>query len=293
VPGTVDESALRLRLAELEAEATRLADVVALSAELMVELEIARDTERELAASLEIARKEAHEASHAKSAFLAGMSHELRTPLNAIIGYAELMHEEATDIDAGQLASDATLIHGAGTHLLGLIDQVLDLSKVEAGKMVLQCTTFSLPELVDEVMHLMRPVAGDLGLGSQCGPGIGEIYTDRQKLHQCLLNLVGNAIRYTHSGSVSIVVTRDDAGLSIEVCDTGCGMNKEDLAIVFEPFVQAKPHGVGTGLGLAITASFVRLMGGRVSVKSEAGVGSAFAIQLPPSVLASESQEVV
>ena len=252
------------------------------------EVQRSRDVaERERVAANE-ARQLAEAANGAKSAFLANMSHELRTPLNAIIGYAEMLEEDAAD--AGQ-RSDLQKIHGSGKHLLGLINDVLDLSKIEAGKAELNVEVFDVAQLVDQVVSTMQPLidknANRFELRLQ--QPIGVMTSDSTRLRQVLLNLLSNAAKFTHNGDVILAVRRE-AGerggwLHFEIMDSGIGMTPEQLSKVFQPFVQADPSTTrtygGTGLGLVISRRLCRMMGGDVSVDSEAGHGTRFTMRVP------------
>jgi signal transduction histidine kinase/ActR/RegA family two-component response regulator len=239
---------------------------------------------------LEHARHEADSASQAKSQFLASMSHELRTPLNAIIGYAEMLQEEAPDVGAEHLLPDLEKIHSAAKHQLGLINDILDLSKVEAGKMSLFLEEFSVKSLVDLVAETVRPLVAknDNQLVVQCGSDLGQMRSDQTKVRQVLFNLLSNAAKFTHRGTVSLGVERlpDPAGRVIfRVEDTGIGMSPDQLGRLFQPFTQAdgstsRKYG-GTGLGLALSRKFCQLLGGDLIVKSELGKGSVFTAQLP------------
>jgi signal transduction histidine kinase len=237
---------------------------------------------------LEKAKREAEAASLAKSEFLANMSHELRTPLNAIIGYAELLQEEAADRDDGALIDDLTKVRNAGRHLLGMISNVLDLSKVEAGKMEVDLQNTKLEELLSEIDDTVRPLATEKGnsLDVVNEATVAVFVTDTQKLRQALLNLLGNAAKFTRGGAVRLVVTQEPAGwLNFVVSDTGVGMTADQMSMIFDSFSQADvkistKYG-GTGLGLAITKGFASLLGGQLDVQSELGEGSRFTIRLP------------
>jgi len=246
-------------------------------------------TERKLMeADLIVAKQEAEAASHAKSAFLANMSHELRTPLNAIIGYAELMQEEAEDRDDDVLREDLTRVRNAGNHLLSMINNVLDLSKVEAGKMDVSLDQVDLEVLIAETADTVRPLMmeKDNVFLVDNVTEIRSLITDSQKLRQALLNLLSNAAKFTRSGEVRLSVCQDDQNwLRFEVSDTGVGMTEEQLSKVLDPFTQAdssvaQKYG-GTGLGLAITKKFVEILGGQFDIESELGQGSRFTISLP------------
>jgi signal transduction histidine kinase/CheY-like chemotaxis protein len=229
-----------------------------------------------------------------KSEFLANMSHELRTPLNAIIGYSEMLQEDAADLGAEQFTDDLGKINAAGKHLLELINAVLDLSKIEAGKMELYLETFEVAGLVKDIGAVIRPLAGKNGnrLEMQCPADVGTMHADVTKVRQALLNLLGNACKFTERGTITLAVAREPVDgrgwLSFTVRDTGIGMTPAQLARLFEAFSQAdaattRKYG-GTGLGLALSRRLCRMMGGDVTVESEAGRGSTFTVRLPALV---------
>ncbi len=239
---------------------------------------------------LEEARELSEVANRTKSQFLANMSHELRTPLNAIIGYSEILQEDAADSGQEQLVPDLKKIEGAGRHLLGLINDILDLSKVEAGKMDVFIEEIDISSLLDEVTAIITPVVAKNGntLEVRLGDRIGSMRTDRTKVKQCLLNVLSNASKFTQDGKLTVRVERletDRPMIQMTISDTGIGMTPEQLGRLFQAFSQAdasttKKFG-GTGLGLAITRHFCRLLGGDITVASQAGEGSTFTIVLP------------
>ena len=230
-------------------------------------------------------------ASRHKSQFLANMSHELRTPLNAIIGLTDMMVANAPRFGTEKALEPLRRVHRAGTHLLGLINQVLDLSKIEAGKLELSPESVSIPPLVDEVVGTARQLAEQNGnrLVVECPADLSPITVDPMRLRQILLNLLSNACKFTKNGEVALTVAprRVDGGDVVEfaVRDTGIGMTPEQQAKLFEEFTQAESSTArrfgGTGLGLAITRKLARMMGGEVTVTSEAGKGSVFTVRLP------------
>jgi len=234
---------------------------------------------------LEQAREASEVANRAKSQFLANMSHELRTPLNAIIGYSEILQEDAADSAQEQFVADLKKIEGAGRHLLGLINDILDLSKVEAGKMDVFIEEIDVPSLLAEVNAIIAPLAGKNGNTLEISPpiAVGSIRSDRTKLKQCLLNVLSNASKFTHNGKLALTVERVDRSMvRMVISDTGIGMNEEQLGRLFQAFSQAdasttKRFG-GTGLGLAITRHFCRLLGGDITAASVPGKGSTFTI---------------
>lgn len=232
----------------------------------------------------------AESANQAKSTFLANMSHELRTPLNAIIGYSEILLEEAEETGQKALLPDVQKIRSAGRHLLELINAVLDLSKIEAGKMELYLETFSIQAMADDIAGVIKPLADQNrnALKVNVEKDIGSMRADQTKIRQSLLNLLSNACKFTTAGTVSINV-RAVAGdkIAFVVSDTGMGMTVEQSTKLFEPFTQAdastsRKFG-GTGLGLTISRRFARMMGGDISLQSTPGEGSDFTMTLPRS----------
>ncbi|MCT7948533.1 MASE1 domain-containing protein [Ancylothrix sp. C2] len=272
-------------------------------------------TERARAEEFRLAKEAAEEANRAKSAFLANMSHELRTPLNAIIGYSEMLQEEAVDLGEEEFVDDLLKINSAGKQLLSLISDILDLSKIEAGRMQLYIETFKVETLIWEVVTTIEPLLPKNGntLTVKCPDDIGTAQLDLTKVRQCLLNLLSNATKFTHQGTIVFSISKDEikdqnfdkskippclrqakptdlatnqsSWIIFSITDTGIGMSPEQVSKVFQPFTQADSsttrHYGGTGLGLTITQKYCQMMGGDIMVTSELNRGSTFTIYLP------------
>jgi signal transduction histidine kinase len=253
-------------------------------------------------AELAEARDEALAASRAKSIFLANMSHELRTPLNAIIGYSEMLEEEATDLGNPQLIEDLTKIRIAGRHLLDLINDILDLSKIEAGKMDLYLETFDIGDMIGHVVTTAQPLVDKNGnsLVLECDAALGTMTADLTKVRQVLFNLLSNAAKFTDHGTITLAVDRTPSApdmavecepaqwIRFRVTDTGIGITREQMRGIFEAFTQGdasttRKYG-GTGLGLAISYRFCQMMGGNIAAHSDPGQGSTFTVYLPAQV---------
>jgi signal transduction histidine kinase/ActR/RegA family two-component response regulator len=240
------------------------------------------------------AKHVAEEASRAKSTFLANMSHELRTPLNAIIGYSEMLEEEARDSANTENVQDLQKIQSAGKHLLSLINDVLDLSKIEAGKMTLHLESFDVAAMIEEIVNTLQPAIkkNKNNLRVHLGDEVGVMRADVTKVRQILFNLLSNACKFTNQGTIILDVEQrreeDQDWIRFEVTDTGIGIDPKQKANLFQEFAQAdtsiaRKYG-GTGLGLAITHRFVQLMKGHISVESQPGQGSIFTVHLPAQV---------
>ena len=251
--------------------------------------DLTADKERERA--LEQAHEHAEESSRAKSRFLANMSHELRTPLNAVIGYSELLQEDAADLGEEAMVQDLERIRSAGKHLLTLINDILDLSKVEAGRLDFLAEEFELRPLVDGVAATVGPMLAKNGntLDVEVSDGLGALRTDPTRVRQCLLNLLSNAAKFTRDGRIVLAASPCQVGggdgVALAVRDSGIGMTPEQVSRVFDAFAQADSSTTrrfgGTGLGLAITRSYAQAMGGDVTVESTLGEGSCFTLTLP------------
>jgi signal transduction histidine kinase/DNA-binding response OmpR family regulator len=290
---TIQQRDAELVVAKNNAEQARerLAESNAKLEEINRTLE-AKVTERTI--EMHKAMTAAREANHAKSSFLAKMSHELRTPMNAIIGYAEMLIEDASDRDDKAAIQDLKKILSAARHLLGLINDVLDLSKIEAGKMDLYLESFDVWTFVHDVIPTAQPLIdrNKNQLKVDCDEKFGQMRADATKLRQILLNLLSNASKFTDEGVVHLRVTRDTTGpretVVMDIKDSGIGMTEEQLGRLFQVFSQADKstsakYG-GTGLGLAISRQFARLMGGDITVASKPGEGSTFTVRIPIEV---------
>ena len=292
------------RLRAIVGECSRdelMADVQAQNVELENHREHLEETVRERTVQLREATDDAEAANQAKSQFLANMSHELRTPMNAIVGYTEMLIEDAEDSDQDETVPDLEKILAASQHLLSLINDVLDLSKIEAGKMELYCESFELRELIDETVATVETLVAKNNntLELEIEGELGQMHADLTKVRQSLLNLLSNAAKFTREGKITLSARREARAAGewfvLSVADTGIGVPTEQLENVFEEFSQAdaattREYG-GTGLGLPITKRFCGMMGGRIDAESRIGVGTTFTIHLPVDV--DEAADVV
>lgn len=276
---TIDNELSLLRIKRMEQKERELTELVHLQTE---KLESSLE-------EIQKAREVAEEASQAKSLFLAGMSHELRTPLNAILGYAELLQDELNDVSIEEALRDLAKIQKAGRHLLGLINQVLDLSKIEAGQVKVTTDVFGLGGFLEEIARLSESLARDKDNSfSMTWGGVPELIdTDALKIKQILLNLIGNACKFTDNGKVSLEVDwqEEPSLLLFHVQDTGIGIPEHKRELIFEEFAQEstdthRMYG-GTGLGLSLSSRLAGLLGGRILLESEVNVGSTFTLVLP------------
>ena len=236
---------------------------------------------------LKILREQAQNASKAKSDFLANMSHELRTPLNAILGYSEMLTEDAEDDGLETYAADLAKIQSSGEHLLTLINDILDLSKIEAGKMELHVEEFEFKKHLNQIEATAKPLVEKNGnkFILENNVSLKNLKNDQTKLRQILFNMLSNAAKFTKEGTVILSISAIENDIKFAVSDTGIGMNEEQLGKVFDEFTQAeastaKDYG-GTGLGLPISKKMTELMGGKMEVESEEGKGTTFSITIP------------
>ena len=239
---------------------------------------------------LKILREQAQNATKAKSDFLANMSHELRTPLNAILGYSEMLIEEAEDDQLETYAADLAKIQSSGEHLLTLINDILDLSKIEAGKMDLHVEEFEFKKHLSQIEATGKPLVekNNNTFVLENNVSVKILKNDQTKLRQILFNMLSNAAKFTKEGTVTLSINTIEKDMKFAVTDTGIGMNEEQLGKVFDEFTQAeastaKDYG-GTGLGLPISKKMTELMGGKMEVESEKGKGTTFSITIPMEI---------
>ncbi|MEE9314160.1 MAG: ATP-binding protein [Rhizobiaceae bacterium] len=277
--------------------ASYYSSVVDSQSELLKEIDRHQSTLKQLTD----AKDEAESANNAKSGFLANMSHELRTPLNAVLGYSEILLEDAELDGRGEEIADLQKISAAGKHLLAMVNDILDISKIEAGKADLYLETFDLDTFVTEMEATARPLAAKNTNAFVLlkGDDLGEVYMDATKLRQSILNLLSNASKFTENGQITLSVERyvkDGADrISVAIRDTGVGISEENLNNLFHNFSQANSSITakfgGTGLGLSLSQNLCRLMGGNISLESKLGDGSCFTIDLPAHVVQIDEEE--
>jgi signal transduction histidine kinase len=261
--------------------------------------ELEREGERHAATAIRLVRAKelADAANRGKSIFLSKMSHEFRTPLNAVIGYSEILLEDAEMSGASERMGDLGRINAAGKHLLSLVTDVLDISKIESSTIELKNETFNVASLIDEIVSTCRPMltAGKNRLVVQCPAELGSATTDQTKLRQAALNLMSNAAKFTKEGTIVLSAAREREAsgdwIEIRVSDTGIGLSKEEISRLFTNFSQAsvetsREYG-GTGLGLAISQKFCVLMGGGITVTSDVGHGAVFSLRVPANKVGS------
>ena len=247
------------------------------------------------------AQQESQKANQHKSVFLANMSHELRTPLNAIIGYSEMLEEEAKDLGEEEFTSDLNKISRSGQHLLSLINDILDVSKIEAGKMEVYTEDFNLSMLVEEISNTIQPLLAKNNnhLQTTISDFNEDMHTDLTKLRQSLLNLLSNASKFTSHGEIYLDISRfskhDETWIKINVKDSGIGMEPQQMENLFSPFTQADSSTTrnfgGTGLGLNISKHFCEMMGGTISAVSEPLKGSTFSISIPTTITVTTNEK--
>lgn len=298
--GTVTTALMSARLIDVDGDTCILSVTRDISARKAAESEILRlnedleqrvqeRTEELTAANEELieTNNRLDEATRAKSDFLASMSHELRTPLNSIIGFSHILANGLAGDLAPEQEKQVRMVNTSGKHLLELVNQVLDLSAVEAGRLKIQHEPVNVSVLVQRVVESLAPLAAEksLNLSWDVSPDVGALVSDHVRLEQVLLNLLGNAVKFTDAGSIRLEVARSDDEVVFVVNDTGCGIAKRDHARVFDEFYQAQRDNVaksdGTGLGLTVSRGLLDMLGGTIAVQSRLGAGSTFTVRLP------------
>ncbi|MBT3229903.1 MAG: response regulator [Candidatus Marinimicrobia bacterium] len=256
---------------------------------LAEELQSQTEELQEQNVELDAQRHQVEEANRLKSEFLSNMSHELRTPLNSIMALSNVLVDQSSDRLSGDESEYLEIIARNGRHLLKLINDILDLSKIEAGQMEIMITTFSLTGLIDDIVEGLRPLANENGndLNINMIENLPDITSDQSLVHRIIQNLIGNAVKFTENGLVTLTIKQNSAAISISIQDTGIGISSEALPMIFDEFRQAdgstSRHYGGTGLGLAIAQRSAHLIGGELNVKSQLGEGSTFTFTLPKS----------
>lgn len=251
------------------------------------ELEVQTSKLLEKNTELKIAKERAELSDRLKTTFLLNMSHELRTPLNSVIGFSGILMQQLPGPLNEEQKKQVKMIQCSGRHLLSLINDILDISKIEAGEIKPDFENFNIQNIIEEVIKMISPFAAMKGLPIHFinTPGMGEIKSDRKRVHQILLNLVNNAVKFTEKGSIDINCIRDNGYFRVEVSDTGIGIKAEDIDLLFNPFVQLENNLIrkfnGSGLGLSISKKLIEMLNGNISVESEYGKGSKFIISIP------------
>jgi hypothetical protein len=241
----------------------------------------------ERTAELAAATEKAEAANPVKSAFLANMSHELRTPLNSIIGFTGIIINELAGPLNLEQKKQLKMVQGSSRHLLNLINDVLDISKIEAGELEISCEKFSMRNVVNQVAESLMPLAEQKGLSFsvKIAPEVDMLTSDERRIRQVLINLANNAIKFTEKGAVKIICLMRDSRIQVEIADSGIGIKDEDIGKLFKPFQQLDT-GIsrryeGTGLGLSVCKRILEMLGGDIRVKSQFGKGSIFTFTLP------------
>lgn len=236
---------------------------------------------------LKIAKERAELSDRLKTTFLLNMSHELRTPLNSVIGFSGILLQQLPGPLNEEQMKQIKMIQSSGCHLLSLINDILDISKIEAGELKPHLESFSVKDVIEEVIRMVWPFAANKNLPVHFinTPGIGNLKSDKKRVHQIILNIVNNAVKFTDAGSVNIYCSREDGYLRVEVADTGIGIKDEDLDLLFNPFVQLENNLTrkfeGSGLGLSISKKLMEMLQGKISVESEYGKGTRFILLFP------------